>query len=272
MLLAKQRRSSRTSLVERLESRLALSTIVPIPAGPQPVYVAPSQTGLAPIELPPVNTLPPGTKQLSTPPAGQLPSGLSPVAGAAEALAVKTAITFQTAHPSATQNVAAATGTNSFSVTVTEQDGAYYFTYLVSETMNRINVGSVEHDTTTNSVLIATENPVQQNGGLAFAQFNQSTLTSLEIVAEIKGVETVYQYPSSTTTASAVRPTAANGVNSPLQPAHIERFLAAIGGQVSEVIDHLTPTQIDRLFTEIGGYLYSGNRSQAESVFLTKVI
>ena len=176
--------------MESLESRLTLSAVAPVPASP--VYVAPPAATLAPIELPPIASLPSGTTQLLPPPAGQLPSGLSPIAGAAEALAVNAAIAFQTAHPAAVQTVTDTVGASSFSVTVTDQDGADYFTYMVSETTKQINVGFLEHDTTTNTVVAAYENPAQKNGELVAAQLSQSnTLISLEVVKEQKGVQKV---------------------------------------------------------------------------------
>jgi hypothetical protein len=241
--------------VESLESRLALSAVTPVP--PAPVYIAPTQTGLAAIELPPVNTLPPGATQLSSTPT------LPAIAGAAEALAVNAAIAFQTAHPNATQTVTDPSGTHSFAVTVTEQDGAYYFTYMVSETTKQINVGYVEHDTTLNTVVQAGENPVQQTGGLAFAQFNQSTLISLEIVTEVKGVETTYQYPSSNATLPPYTTRVVkvmNAVIDHLTPAQIDHLFTEIGNQLNGVLDHLTPATVDHFFAEvllveIGSYL-----------------
>jgi hypothetical protein len=205
-----------------------------------------------------LKTLPSGTTQLSPLLAGQLPAGLSPIAGAAEGLAVTAAIAFQTAHPSATQAVTDVNATNSFTVTVTAQDGAYYFTYWVSETANQISAAFVAHDTTANTVVLAIENPAQKNGGLAAAQLTSTTVTGLGIVAELNGVETAYQYPTptttttttTTTTASAARPAAASSLTSPSP--QVARFLTELSGRVSALIKHLTPAQVDRLFTEIG--------------------
>lgn len=200
--------------IESLERRLTLSGVwnpPPPPTGLPPVYIQPPEA-VGPIELPPFGALPPGTTQLSPPAPGNLPPGMSPFSGGAETTAVDTAIAFQTAHPTAVATVTDKIGAKSFSVTVTETSGADFYAYTVTETAKRVVVNFFEHDTTGDTIVAAVDLPLTQNGGLVYLQADQGVATSLQVVTEVKGVETAYTYPASSPALSEIHPAALDKV------------------------------------------------------------
>jgi hypothetical protein len=149
--------------------------------------------------------------------------------GAAETLAVTAAIRFQNAHPNATVTVNDTIHNNSFSVTVTEKSGAYFFSYTVNETANLVNVNYFQHHTASDVVLTSTKLPKAQMGGLVYSQSNPSTgtVTSLQIVTETNANETVFQYPSPTasTASSTAKATAANPPLSTVHPQALDQVI-----------------------------------------------
>ena len=129
--------NKRTLRFESLENRKMLSASPntvsppppppPPPSGNQPVVVAPSVAGDAPILLPPgLTTAPPNTTPVSPPPSTTgLPAGLPPIVGQAEQIGVTAFQSFQTNHPTAVPTVTDhVLADGEFTLTVTESDGA----------------------------------------------------------------------------------------------------------------------------------------------------
>jgi hypothetical protein len=182
---------------EALEDRRMLSIINPPPPPVLiPVVIAPPEAGFSPILLPPGLTAPPGTSQLPSPPTGQLPPGLPPLAGAAEQYAVNSIDAFSTAHPTSTLKVTDHTHDGSFTLTLSGNSGNNFYTYTVTETKNSMSMDFSEHDGSTNIEIIGTKSIKPKDGFLVLTDYNGSHLTQLVLVTDINGHTTGYQYPA----------------------------------------------------------------------------